>query len=351
MLIRYFGILLIFTLVVLSSCKSSTEPGEAYKDPREMTWTCDTLFFPDVWQTRIENFLAFDSDNIYGYGYSSVCKNIWKYNGSKWSVVNTSSVGGFDIKKMLGFSQTDIYGFGQWGSSLSKIIRYNGALWTEYTSAGTVEARLLTACADKSTNIYAAGDNGWILYFNGTAWQKDQIKMYVPSGGSYFLRSSAVWKDTTFFTAYKTDNRGREVYYLIKGKYKNWAIADSMVIDNPSSTYKWGWWGLYVAPDNKLISYGVSGIWEYNGMGWNHILTTVNSVRGVFSMGTDYTFTAGALNEVYFYNGSVWTKLDKFRNDNENIIYTAVWGNGKELFVAGNTTGAFPQKALIWHGK
>jgi hypothetical protein len=206
-------------LLLINSCKNSTEPGDNFKDPRDMAWTVDTLYFPNVAQTWIENFLAFDEKNIYGYGRSSDCKNIWKYNGSKWSNIDISnSVFGFAVKKMIGFSQTNILCFGHFGSSLSKVVHFDGFGWEESTNAGTVEARLLTACADKISNIYAGGDNGWILYFNGISWQKDQIKMYVPKGGSYFLRSSAVWKDTTFFTAYNMDNRGREVYYLIKGK-------------------------------------------------------------------------------------------------------------------------------------
>ena len=290
-------------LILLNSCKSSTEPEDKFKDPRDMVWTVDTLFFHEEGQTIVNQLFAIDRNNVYASGW---CVGFWKYNGDRWNRIDLlNSLGAFQAHDMIGFSNSNIFCFGEVSITRSKIVHFDGLTWNEFTSAGTVAARLLTACADKSTNIYAGGDNGWILYFNGTTWQKDQIKMYVPKGGAYFLRSSAVWKDTTFFTAYNNDHQGREVYYLIKGKFKNWKISDSMVIDNSSSIYKWGWWGLYVSPDNKLMSYGSSGVWEYNGNEWDHKLTTENVVRGVFSLGSNYTIAAGALNEVYFNNGSV----------------------------------------------
>jgi hypothetical protein len=335
--------------LILNSCKSVTEAEDSYKNPNDMTWTCDTLYFADEVQTSLNEFSALDINNIYAYGWSSC---LWHYNGSKWSridIINT--LGTFNATKMLEFASSNIFCFGYSSYTKSKILRYTGLVWSEYTISGQVEARLLTACANKSTNMYAAGDNGWILYFNGTTWLKDQIKMYVPSGSQYLIRSSAIYNDTTYFTAFKTDFAGRDVHYIIKGTYKNWVVSDSMVIDNISSQYKWGWWSLYVTPGNKLMSYGDAGVWEYKTSGWEHKLTTENSVRGIFALNENYIISTGALNEVYFYDGAGWKKLTQFNNDTENIIYKAAWGDGKELFIMGNTTGSFPQKTIIWHGK
>jgi hypothetical protein len=340
---------ILLTLVVLSSCKHSTESGESYKDPREMTWTCDTLLFLDEGQTWLNNFLVFDASNIFAYGHSS---RFWRYNGSKWNNYQRSNeVGAIQPYKMIGFTPDHVFCFGEATITESKIIHFNGFTWTIYTQAETVPARLLTACASNTNNIYAGGDNGWMLYYNGVVWQKDQIKRYTSPNGAYMLRGSAVYKDTTYFIGYNTDNYGKDVYYFIKGKYKNWRIIDSTVYDISHYQTKWGTWDLYVSPDNKLYSYGPKGVWEYSNNTWNQKLYTENAVRGMFALNSNYIVTAGVLNEIQFYDGVNWTKLPKFMNDSEIIHYKSIWSDGKEMFIMGNTMGAFPQKTIIWHGK
>jgi hypothetical protein len=340
--------------LILNSCKSVTEAEDSYKNPNDMTWTCDTVYSSGAAQTLLEHFLAFSSNNIYAYGHNSDGKHIWRYNGSKWAPEDISnSLTGFKAGKLIGFSSSDIWGFGSIGGGyLSKIARYNGSTWQEYTDGAQVDANLMTAAADKKTNIYAAGYNGWIIHYNGGSWSKEQIKMYVPSGGFYALRSSAIWKDTTYFTAHNTNNLGREVFYFIKGTYKNWVIADSMVIDNFWAEFKWGWYGMKVTPDDKLISYGVRGIFEYDGKSWTKIYDSPdNGVYDVFILNNNYKIAVCAFSKVSFYDGKSWTDMGRFASTGDNIEYTDAWGDGKELFIMGFTTGNFPQKTLIWHGK
>jgi len=349
MLIRYFRILLIFVLIVLNSCKNSTEPGENYKDPRQMTWTCDTLYLAGEGQTWLDNILAFEKNNIFAYGHSS---SFWRYNGSKWNnYPRSNEVGAIQPYKMIGFSPDHIFCFGEATLTESKIIHFNGFNWSVYTQAETVPARLLTACASSTNNIYTGGDNGWILYNNGATWQKDQFKRYTSPTGTYMLRGSAIYNDTTYFIGYNTDNYGKDVYYMIKGKYKNWRIEDSTVFDVSHYQSKWGTWDLYVSPSNKLYSYGPSGVWEYSNNVWIKKLNTENAVRGMFALNSNYILTAGVVNEIQFYDGVNWSKLTTFINDSEKINYKAIWGDGKEMFIMGNTMGVFPQKTIIWHGK
>ena len=341
-------------ILTISSCKSSgTDSENNIKDPRDMTWTCDTLYLPEVAQTMLTHFLAFSPKDIYAYGHSSSTTFFWHYDGLKWSIVDLiNKVGAFNVTKLLGFSSQSIWGIGYSSFISSKIIRYDGIGWSEYNQAGKVEGRLLTASVDKQKKVYTAGDNGWVLYFDGSNWFKDQIKMYVPNGGFYAIRSSAIWKDTTYYTAYNTDNKGREVYYFIKGNYKNWVVADSMVMDNPFAEWKWGWWDMKVTSDNKLLSFGTKGIWEYKNKRWVKVYDSPeNLVYDVFILNGNYKVAACAFSKVAFFDGSNWTDMNKFVIAGETIEYSAVWGDGKELFIMGYTAGGFPNKTIVWHGK
>ena len=62
--------LLFSTALFIAACSQSNEPKpKEYKDPREMTWTVDTLTSPDAGQTLMEAIWASSPDDIYACGH------------------------------------------------------------------------------------------------------------------------------------------------------------------------------------------------------------------------------------------------------------------------------------------
>ena len=127
--------LLIFTIY---SCKSNPvnpppPPVEGNKDPREMTWTVDTLSYSDTPQTIMSGICGISADNIYIYGHnpSVISSNILNYNGTTWNPIKIhNQVVYGNIQGMLAFSKTDVWGVGN-GIGIS-VFRYNGSYWQNY---------------------------------------------------------------------------------------------------------------------------------------------------------------------------------------------------------------------------
>ncbi len=209
---------------------------------------------------------------------------------------------------------------------------------------------MLTICGNRPSNIYAGGRNGDILYYNGVKWNYDCLRIKPESGGEYYIRASAFYNDTTFFTGsmYGTT---KNVFYQIKGTYNNWKIIDSMTINNPLSQYKFGDWDLYVSPSNRLFTFGATGIWEYKNNGYVRLLSVPYTVNGLHALNDNYILAVGDRGYVYFYDGSNWEQIQKFMSGYEDVLYQAVWGDGKELFIVGYQALSYPQKTIIWHGK
>jgi hypothetical protein len=341
--------------LILSSCKShGTDPvAETYKDPREMTWIVDTLQYENTMQTNMNSILAFSSKDIFIYGHSSdLHGRVYHYDGNKWLPVDIyNSLGGtyYSPHKMISFNNNSIWLAAEDGNYKSRIIRYDGTSWTE-TATNQSVGGMMTITGKRNDNLYAAGRNGDILYFNGIKWDYDNIKIKPESGGEYFIKSSATFKDTVFFSGSMWGTT-KNIFYQMKGTYKNWNIIDSMVLVNPNSQYKFGDWDFYVTPSNRLLSFGSTGIWEYRNNSYTSLLSVPYCINGMFAISDSYMMAVGDRGYAYFYDGTKWNLIQNLMSGYEDILYQAVWGDGKEMFIIGYTWSGWPQKTIVLHGK
>ncbi|MGA8264510.1 MAG: hypothetical protein WB779_08730, partial [Ignavibacteriaceae bacterium] len=62
-------ILFAFSLLIFQQCSSSTEPV-INKNPREYTWTIDTLFHPESIQTNMRSIWGSSASDVYTAGHS-----------------------------------------------------------------------------------------------------------------------------------------------------------------------------------------------------------------------------------------------------------------------------------------
>ena len=347
--------LLIFTIY---SCKSNPvnppppPPVEGNKDPREMTWTVDTLSYSDTPQTIMYGICGISTNNIYIYGHnpSAIGSHVMHYDGEKWNALMLRNYVPYsEIYDMLAFSKDNVW-FAGYGVG-AKIINYNGIKYTEYWPSDAIDDELLCTAGDKPNNIYAGGRNGLVLQFTGSKWRVDNVKKAINPGTEFYLRKAAVYQDTCFFLADYLDVPNMTTkHYVIKGNYNNWVVADS-ITESYVTEWKWGWFGLTVTPENKLLSYGPEGIWEYSRGKWIKYFDTEDNIYHLFVLNKNYAVAVGLYGTVYYYNGSDWAKLRQFEKGYENVFYSGAWGNGKELFIIGYTPGAMPNKTYVFHGK
>lgn len=71
----------------LTTCtEQATNPNEQLKDPREMTWTVDTIVnpIPNTYQTLMTTMYASSPNNVYIAGHTDSRAQIWHYDGVIW---------------------------------------------------------------------------------------------------------------------------------------------------------------------------------------------------------------------------------------------------------------------------
>ncbi|MCL4548605.1 MAG: hypothetical protein M1495_08560 [Bacteroidetes bacterium] len=344
----------------LVSCKDTgTGPNQKpFKDPRDMTWTADTVFNPnESIQTTMTTMYASSSSNVYLAGHNDGRDQIWHYDGKTWiSIDLISQIGGYTVVGVHGISEKSIWvygfrGYGFVGQEYKRffVLENNGGAWQPHDLDGY--GAILSVGGNDERNLWACGDSGFVFNYNGSTWKKDRINIPFLKGAFYTLVSTTVYKNQTYALASIFDpQRSRELYYYVYGNINNWTIADSIVMDNPFSVIKWGYLGLYSSPFEKLYSYGPGGIWEWQN-GWINILKLNFPIRGMYGISSDYIFAAGDYGYVYFYDGTSWIQLTKFAETPSYLVYTDAWTNGYETFILGHTVNGWPQKTVIWRGK
>jgi hypothetical protein len=124
-----------------------------------------------------------------------------------------------------------------------------------------------------------------------------------------------------------------------------------MYLENPSSVIKFGNRGLYLSKDGELFSYGLFGLWKYNGNGWDKLINIDTDLTGIFSYKKNYIIAVGHAGYVFYYDGSIWTKLERFYRPEGGLNMYDAWTEGKEVLLLGNLVDKWPMKTIVYRGK
>ncbi len=359
-------IVLLFPLVlILNSCGdkgTETIQLEQLKDPREMTWTLDTIYYSGAFQTLMSNFCAFSSKNIYVVGHSSEgsAGSIYHYNGDKWENVNYNARG--ILLRITGIGN-ELWGAGYRGTEVngvrteySHIVKYDGSSWQEIILDnlwGLVTiGSLQTITSENKNNIWAGGADGIIIHYNGTKWVKDTVNIPHTSKFSYGIRSIVMYQNKPFIMGTMFGGTSGEIkVYHITGSEKNWTVKDSMIIiPGMNNVWTFGQEELYIGKSGELYSIG-GDVWEYNSGQWINRYNADDYISGMYEYREDYIFAVGHFSHLAFYDGKSWGRLTELESKIPGVIYYDVWTDGKEVFIVGNLTSGFPQKSIVWHGK
>jgi len=351
----------ILILLIISGCKDSGTDIQPVKDPRNYSWTVDTLEFPNSAQTLMNDLWGSSKKDVYVVGHNSrAYGKMWHYDGETWTDVKLkASRGGnisgvIDLKSISGISGSNIWAVGEKirtnaspppnfiDSSL--IIYYNGTSWNEVNFER--RRRLADVYAKSANNVWAVGDTT-IYHYDGVKWTREYVPLVTPPNSSLFI-SKIVSNDNTVYASGSIHNNltGEDVNYIFIRNEKGWSILNSS-----SSRTDFGTTTLWISPSGKLYSAG-SGIYTLNGNRWVNIFFNATRFSEIYGTSDTNIFAVGIVGTtsmVYHYNGQDWKKLDELTVN--NILYTSVWTEGTEAFISGFTLGSFPQKTIIWHGK
>ncbi len=161
--------------------------------------------------------------------------------------------------------------------------------------------------------MFAVGDSGTILYYNGSAWKAVQSVTDKNLQG--------VWGDTenNFFAV---GNSGTILHY----DGSEWGLMDSGTAENLRSV-----WG---SDSSNVFAVGRSGtILHYDGSSWTAQNSGVSAhLNTVYGADSGKIF-AGGNGVILEYNNSTWEKTDI---GNDSVFWRDIWGGGEgDIFFVG----------------
>jgi len=146
------------------------------------------------WVGSLYCIYGFNANDIWVGGYNGVNPIIGHWNGSSWEKTGTTFLNNFmfiSVHKIWGTTSSNIYAVGERGT----ILHFNGSTWIPMTSGTTIDLRDIWGI-DANT-IYAAGydittGTGVLLFYDGTQWNKLYERNYTTPIEPYGSTSS-VW--------------------------------------------------------------------------------------------------------------------------------------------------------------
>jgi len=359
-------IITIAALILFNSCSSPIEPEKILppKDPREFTWSVDTLTYPEAFQILMKSVWGSAPNDVYITGHNSTPGgDLWHYDGIEWREIDLKQKLGiypYGPQKVFGFSQNNVWVVGHkgiWDSDLQSMVNtpliahYDGVKWKEYR-LNHFNKKLSTPLwgihGDRPNNIWVCGTDGLVAHFDGSKWTQDTIRIENLELKYLNIVSVAVYNNETYFLGqYVNPESGQWArLFSIKGTIKNWKIVDSFQANEKE---KFGYTNLYTN-FGKLFSL-VPNVYELQNNSWFQKITFngIYSAKNMSGTSEDNTLITG-YNGLFHWDGK---ELSEIKIPGLRPYYDVVWDiwfNGQEAFAVGYSF-ADQSKSFIWHGK
>jgi len=352
------SILPFFCVIFLSlkCCEDPVKPSdEVIKNPRDYTWTIDTISYPGSIQTIMQNSWGISPTDLFLVGSNDQpgAGTMYHFDGYQWSTTgfHASEGGGIggsvDLSAIFGFSATDIYVAGSRLYSnqspppnildSSLIIHFDGSNWMEISL--TKGRYLSTIWGDNNQDIWAGGGNGTLYHLIGGTWNKLMFDSL-----TWIANISGFSTSDVYFSAIKEDYvrpHDSLTYQMWHYDGIELALIDSYLITVSNLQRKFGcdlW-----QSDGNLYSSDY-GVYKFESGQWHQILSNDSPLR-MGGGSSKNIFALGDFGKIFHWNGSEWLRMSSI--ENPNVQYSSVWADNHEAFIIGHDGG----RTYVLHGK
>ncbi len=360
--------LLFISISIVAFIGCSLFEDDAPKDPRDYTWTIDTLHVKGNSQTIMFKVWGSSGNDVYTIGHSSRTGDMWHYNGTKWSPIPIVDLDGgpipttpYQLKSVYGFSRHNVWLVGRknirkryptggyyYSNNHAFILHYNGLQWKELEAKG-IEG-LLSINGSSSTNLWFGTNRGNIYSYNGFEFTHYKSPVDTPAINRQWVEDIQVdQKGKTFvllgnnLTRFANETRTHLLEY--DGE---WIVKDTVTY---ARTQMW------LSPQGNLYTGGYK-LRKYNGHDWliDSSFPKDHVVNAIYGLNENHIFVVGVeykndhfFSQLYYYNGKDWTGIlpKKFKD----VIFLDVWADKNSVFVIGYTNSAYPEKTIVIKGK
>lgn len=268
-------------------------------------------------------------------------------NSTTW--ITSESITSKHIYCVWGIESEDVYAAGESGT----ILHYDGTSWSSVNDDNFTDD-LYALWGNSSKDIFAVGESGTILHYNGSSW------FSMNSGTAKDLHG--IW-GTDENTVFAAGNSGTILFYnglkwnpLSSGVTSNlqciWGIDETDVFAAGNSGiilhYNGTAWtsqnsgvtaninGIQGTDISSVFAAGSSGtILRYQGESWNAMSSgTKNDLYSIWGSGGTDVFAVGELGTIVHFDGTAWTSMNK---NTSNDLF-GVWGvSSTDVFAAGES--------------
>ncbi|MBI5845292.1 MAG: hypothetical protein HZB23_11555 [Deltaproteobacteria bacterium] len=233
------------------------------------------------------------------------------YTGS-WAEANTGDSN--PIMVMWGTASNNVYAFGNYGS----ILRWNGSAWSQQRTLVNIgyNTRANAVWGASSNNIWAVGLYGCILHYNGSAW-------------SYYGRVNTEGLNKIWGTAadniYAVGDRGVILHY----NGSAWSQMAAPATLNPLNAI----WG---SAPNDIWAAGPADAFHFDGISWN-VMPYIENVTDLWGTASNNIYAATFSRRIMHYDGVNWTEVYL---DPQPIIFKGIWGSSAtDIYAVGENSG------------
>ncbi|MEW6141817.1 MAG: C1 family peptidase [Chloroflexota bacterium] len=229
---------------------------------------------------------------------------------------------GYGLQAVWGSSSSNVFAVGQHGT----IVHYNGTAWSAMTS-GTI-ADLTGVWGSSASDVFAVGSGGTILHYDGTAWSA------MTSGTTQNL--NGIWGSSST-NVFAVGNGG----VILRYNGTSWTTMTSGAIWYDFNSV----WG---SSASDVFAVGYSGkIYHYDGSVWSAMTSGTESfLYGVWGNSASDVFAVGGAGTILHYNGNTWSVM----TSGTGLIYLGVWGSsGSNVYAAGWNANIYRYDGSAWN--
>lgn len=373
---RYHCIYTLLLAFVAFACRDGAGP-DGPPDIRNLTWTADTLAYPESFQTSMEEMWASSASDVYVVGHNSRGPGkMYHYNGEEWTDVEVNAarggniVGAIDLYGLHGFGPDDIWAVGarfhtdyyiidstivSEHSDSALVIHFDGAAWTRQPTAGG--RTLLGIGGTSPTDLWAGGLEGTLYHYDGVAWTRYLLPdtLQVPDFNGfaidnlYFIDFAGFASNDIYALAYTSayaTNTPFGFRHLFHWDGATWTLEDTYEAgDEEDATF--GSSALLVMGD-QLYSAG-EGLWKRprGGGQWEQLYPVFGRpvFWGLHGNSPENILAVTVSGTAWHYNGADWYFIPEV--ETFDFPYFDCWTDGAEAFIVGNDN----HRSIVWHGK
>ena len=216
---------------------------------------------------------------------------------------------GNHLKSVWGLNANNIYAVGEAGT----ILHYNGSNWNLMK---TDQSNFEDIWGSSANNIFAVGHDGTIAHYNGSNWSSMTSTTSNDLYGVWGESGSLVFAVGMSGTVLKYDGN-------------NWSQENSDTSDN-----LWSIWG---SSGTNVLAVGSNGeIIHYNGTSWSSSTMSSGTAQvlwDIWGSSENNIYVSGQSGVVKKYTGTTWTEVTS--NTSEDLF--GIWGTSNtNYYILGN---------------